>query len=167
MRLLVLCLGAVGLLACEPEPMPYADWVGRTLQDTPFVDMAGQAQTVAGLGPQPIVLNIWATWCPPCIKELPSLAALAKSKDYHVVAVATDRDSAVIQKYLTKQPWAHGEMVIWHDPLARTIRKELGSFPLPTTLVVDATGIIRRVEVGERDWAHPKMRTKIEKALKP
>lgn len=112
---------------------------------------------------KPIVLNVWATWCPPCIKEMPALDALGAQGNYKVIAVATDRNRKAVSDYLREQPL--NNIRILHDAGGKHTREHLYAVGLPHTYIIDTQGIIRAVEAGERQWDHPAMQQKIRNVL--
>ena len=140
-------------------------WVGRNISDLKVQTLDGQPQALKDLaGGKPVVLNIWATWCPPCLKEMPTLDALGKQGKYSVVAIATDQTSDAVKAFLKKQGWGSG-MAVWFDELGAVTRSQLGATGIPVTYVLDSSLTIVMVEAGERDWAHPSMAAKMAKAL--
>lgn len=112
---------------------------------------------------KPIILNVWATWCAPCIKELPSLMALHKKGDYALVAVSIDGDAAVVKNFL-KQYNLDELPVVW-DRGGEAILQHIGLKGIPTTHIVNTNQEIVGTEQGERVWDHPDMIAKIEKYL--
>jgi thiol-disulfide isomerase/thioredoxin len=114
------------------------------------------------------VVNLWATWCTPCIKEMPSLLDLHQSGEAVVVAVSTDRMTERVGTFLTQ----HGlnDLPVRIDPGARALRAaDLTPPALPITFIVrrqpDGTFVIKGAELGEREWAHPTMRRKIRQVF--
>tara|TARA_Y100000780_G_scaffold211112_2_gene210429 strand:+ start:636628 stop:637182 length:555 start_codon:yes stop_codon:yes gene_type:complete len=112
---------------------------------------------------KPIILNVWATWCAPCIKELPSLMALGNEGDYALVTVAIDGDAAVVKNFLKKYNFSNLP-VVW-DRGGERIIEAVGLKGVPTTFIIDTNQEIVATEQGEREWNHPDMKAKIEKYL--
>jgi thiol-disulfide isomerase/thioredoxin len=141
-------------------------WVGRNLAEVTVQTLDGKPQPFKDLvkANKPVVLNVWASWCSPCLKEMPTLDALGKAGTFEVVAVSTDRDSKTAKTFLAKQAWGEG-MTVWLDPWGSVTRKELGAVGIPVTYVLNPSLTVVMVEAGERDWNHPKMVAKMEKAL--
>jgi len=99
-----------------------------------------------------VVLNFWATWCIPCVAELPSLDRLAGSApDFAVLAVSADRTGAeVVSPFLKAHGIAHLTTLL--DPhMAAGQAFAVAGFP--TTLVIDASGRLRGRLEGPADWA--------------
>ncbi len=160
----------VFLNACQAEPMTPSQkalqvMVGKKIDSLEVLSLSGEKANLAMFkGGKPIVLNIWATWCPPCIKELPSLDALATREDYLVVAISTDKEAKVAQNFLEKENLQN--IIAFHDPNGKITRKALMALALPVTYILDSTLTIRAVETGDKDWNSAKMIAKIQKSLK-
>lgn len=160
-----LLLAACGQGAPATNQDAMQAWVGRNIADMTVQTLDGDVQKLADLkGGKPVVLNVWATWCPPCLKEMPTLDALGKQGKFEVVAIATDQDTKVVKTFLKKQAWGGG-MAVWFDALGAVTRSTLGAKGIPVTYVLDKDLKIVMVEAGERDWAHPRMVAKMAAAL--
>ena len=97
-----------------------------------------------------VVLNFWATWCPPCIEEMPSLTALqSRMKDQVVVlAVSLDENEGTYRSFLEDNKI---NLLTVRDPERRS--SELyGTFKYPETYIIDRNGILRRKFVGALNW---------------
>lgn len=101
-----------------------------------------------------VVLNFWASWCAPCIEELPSLTALQKEMPgIQVLAVSTDQDPAAYRQFLSDNPI---HLLTINDP-AQHSSNLYGSFRWPETYVIDPRGVIRRKFIGAQDWTSPEI----------
>jgi cytochrome c biogenesis protein CcmG, thiol:disulfide interchange protein DsbE len=102
-----------------------------------------------------VVLNFWATWCPPCVEEIPSLVALQQQLGDKVVilAVSTDEDEDAYKKF-TKQRMPGVLTVRDSKHLSNTL---YGTFAFPETFVIDRQGIIRRKFIGAVNWTSPEI----------
>lgn len=100
---------------------------------------------------QVVVLNFWATWCPPCVEETPSLVNMAdrmKDKGVSVVGVSVDVDGGAYKKfiadhrmdYLTVRDAEHKSSDLY------------GTFKYPETYIIDRRGVLRRKFIGPVDW---------------
>jgi thiol-disulfide isomerase/thioredoxin len=119
-----------------------------------FADAAGATHTLAEFAGRGVVLNLWATWCVPCVAELPSLAALAKqvtAAGIVVLPLSTDRGGAATVKAFYESHGITG-LGIWLDPKGQA-SEALGARGLPTTLVIDRQGRERGRLEGGADWA--------------
>lgn len=145
---------------------PMQAWVGKNVADLSVQTLDGGVQPLKDVaGGKPVILNVWATWCSPCLREMPTLDALGKAGEFEVVAIATDKDAKVVKDYLRKQTWGAG-MQVWFDGLGAVTRKQLGAVAIPVTYVLDPSLTIVMVEAGERDWGHEKMLGKMQEALR-
>ena len=123
------------------------DWV--------FKDIKGEVIDLYCLrGGKKIVLNFWATWCPPCIKELSSLAQLAKdNKDrIFVIAVSTE-DKNTVQSFLTR---SFSDLDSALAVVVVSEEEKLKYFPkdsLPATYIFNTKGFLKMKELGDRNWS--------------
>jgi cytochrome c biogenesis protein CcmG/thiol:disulfide interchange protein DsbE len=112
--------------------------------------------TLSQLRGQVVVLNFWATWCPPCIEEMPSLVQMQermKSKGVTVLAVSIDVDENAYRKFLTQ----HGvNLLTVRDPDEKTPNL-YGTHMWPETYIIDRNGIVRRKFIGAVDWTEPEV----------
>ena len=109
---------------------------------------------------QVVVLNFWATWCAPCLEELPSLEDLQQElPQVRVVAVAFDEDQASYQRYLGRHP-----VSLFTVLDARESANSLyGTFRPPETYVIDKQGVIRRKFIGPQEWTSPEIVDELRK----
>jgi thiol-disulfide isomerase/thioredoxin len=139
-------LHAISALVPTDPPRPPAE--------AAFSDAGGAAHRLADFSGKGLVVNLWATWCVPCVAEMPALQELAKkvaAQGIVVLPLASDRGGAeVVQKFYD----AHGidALPIWLDPKGEAARA-WGARGLPTTLIIDRRGReVGRLE-GAVDWA--------------
>jgi thiol-disulfide isomerase/thioredoxin len=138
-------LGIDKLVPTEPPAAPPA--LG-------FTDVAGLPVGLGDFAGQGVVLNLWATWCVPCVAEMPALDALAAQlgpDNITVVPLSSDRGgAAVVRKFYAARAIQH--LGIWLDPHGVTARA-LGARGLPTTLIIDRQGHERGRLEGGAEWA--------------
>jgi len=124
----------------------------RTLPAVSFKTLDGGVKSLADFAGRPLVLNFWATWCVPCVAELPELDHLsATDTAVRVVAVSADRTgAAAVRPFLA----AHGleHLTILLDPGSDAVHA-LGVFGFPTTLLIDSAGRLRGTLEGPAAWA--------------
>lgn len=105
---------------------------------------------------QIVVLNFWATWCPPCVEETPSLVRMQsrmKDKGVVVLAVSIDADDAAYHKFLKD----YGvNMVTVRDESQKTATL-YGTHGWPESYIIDRNGIIRRKFIGPVEWNSPEV----------
>ena len=103
---------------------------------------------------QVVLLNFWATWCPPCVEEMPSLVQMQnrmKGKGITVVAVSIDVDDKAYHQFVKE----HGvNLLTVRDPDQKTPNL-YGTHGWPETYVIDRNGVIRRKFIGAVDWTAP------------
>lgn len=99
-----------------------------------------------------VVLNFWATWCPPCIEELPSLEQLQRElPQVKIIAVSTDDDADAYQRFLIE----HSVSLLTVRDAEQRSNAMYGTFRFPETYVIDKNGIIRRKFIGPQEWTSP------------
>jgi cytochrome c biogenesis protein CcmG, thiol:disulfide interchange protein DsbE len=111
---------------------------------------------------QVVVLNFWATWCPPCVEETPSLIqmqTMLKPRGVVVLAISIDADDAAYHKFLKDYSV---NMVTVRDE-AQRVSKLYGTFGWPETYVIDRQGVMRRKFIGPVDWTSPEVRDYLSK----
>lgn len=125
----------------------------KEMADAGFFDEAGNDVSLDAYHGKVVLLNFWATWCPPCRAEMPSIDALQAElggDDFAVVTVASGRNAIPsIKKFFEKAEIIN--LPIFLDPKQNFSRAN-GVFGLPTTVIIDATGQeIARMQ-GDADW---------------
>jgi thiol-disulfide isomerase/thioredoxin len=121
--------------------------ISASLPQAMFETLDGRLLAPASLKGKPIILNMWATWCPPCQRELPMMAEVARANPAATfVFVDQGEDKAAIASFLTKRGIALDTVLLdTHADFARHYQI-LG---LPTTLFLDSDGFVRSDNVGE------------------
>ncbi len=125
---------------------------GKSLPDVTVRDPGGEEMSLASLKGQPVLVNLWATWCAPCVKELPTLNAIANRADVavEIVTVSQDMgDPAAVQKFLDARGLA--QLPAWIDS-AGALPTYFGAQSLPMTVLYDASGSEVWRYIGDRDW---------------
>lgn len=142
----------------------------RQLPTLTFSDAAGQPKTLADWRGRTVLLNLWATWCVPCRKEMPALDALQRElggAHFEVVAVNIDtRDPAKPKAWLAET--GVKDLAYYADPSAKIFQelKAIGkAFGMPTTLLVDANGCEIASLAGPAEWASPDALALVKAAL--
>ena len=134
---------------------------GSALPDLTLADAAGGKLSLASLKGKPFLLNLWATWCAPCVKELPALDKLAQSGAIRVVAVSQDSgDPQAVGRFLNDRKVT---LAAWLDP-QNDLSFHYGTGTLPTSVLYDSQGREVWRFVGEHDWAGAEARALIAEA---
>jgi cytochrome c biogenesis protein CcmG/thiol:disulfide interchange protein DsbE len=101
-----------------------------------------------------VVLNLWATFCAPCIEELPSLLALQRQMpDLAVVAVSMDTDPEIYRRFLVQH---HVDVLTVRDEDQR-VNALYGTAQIPETYIIDRQGVLRRKFIGAQNWTSPEI----------
>ena len=133
-------------LLSEPRPLP----------DIAFSDGEGRPLRLAGFRGRMILLNVWATWCPPCRKEMPALDRLQASlggPEFEVVALSIDRDGLPAVSLFYRQTGIT-QLRVYLDPSGRT-QSDLGVTGIPATLLIDRQGREIGRLIGPAVWDSP------------
>lgn len=125
----------------------------RPAPDAPFKTADGATRTLADYTGKPVLVNLWATWCPPCVAELPSLAAFARTlapQGIRVLPISADRGGAKTVEAFYAAHAISGLPVLIDPDMG--LMHAFGAQGLPTTYVIDAAGRIVGMEEGGMDW---------------
>lgn len=138
--------------------------VGDTAPSFTVVTDDGQRLTRSEFGGRLLVLNFWATWCLPCVEELPSLNAFQKelaSSGVVVLGVSVDRNERAYRQFLRR---AGVSFRTSRDPEAE-ISSRYGTYKYPETYVIDRNGKVVQKHIGPRDWMDPGLLAQIRRLL--
>lgn len=152
-RVLLSVFVASWLVACQQPASPSL----RVAEGQPFPELKlhtlqGQPASTAQFAGKVLVVNVWATWCPPCRKELPSLEHLAQQLDpvhYAVIGVSIDSDDHVLREFLIERKVTFPN---FQDRDATNMREVLGVRAFPSTFIVRPDGTLYKVVEGAREW---------------
>ena len=131
-----------------PAPAPdftLSDWNGKSVQ-------------LSSLRGRVVLVNFWATWCPTCVVEMPSLEALSgaqKGKPFSLLAVSVDEKLDEVARFFSQGLWAKGTRMTVLLDAARSVPKMYGTEKFPETFIVDKEGRVRFYVISERDWSTP------------
>jgi thiol-disulfide isomerase/thioredoxin len=174
--LLVLCLALAGVVIYRIETEPSAIVASPIGKFSPradklpappvaFADQSGKTATLADFRGHVVLVNLWATWCAPCVQEMPSLARLqAKLGDLRILAISEDRQGATLVPPFIEKNRIKG-LAIYLDP-KNDADHALGVEGLPTSFLIDRDGHILGKLEGAADWDSPAMVRLIEGYLK-
>lgn len=128
----------------------------RAPAEAAFQNEAGAEHRLAGFAGKGLVVNLWATWCGPCVVEMPSLdhlAALVREEGIEVLALSQDRGGAeAVRAFYARAGVQH--LGVWLDPRGAAARS-WGARGLPTTLVIDRAGREAARLEGAAEWTTP------------
>ncbi len=126
------------------------------LPDITFTNREGRPHTLADFAGRGLVINLWATWCPPCVAEMPALDRLAgmlERENIQVLPLSSDRGGLEVVRAFYERTRINS-LRIWLDPRGAATRA-LGARGLPTTVIVDRTGRERARLEGDAAWDAP------------
>ncbi|CAN7520475.1 TlpA disulfide reductase family protein [Caulobacter sp. BE254] len=140
----------------------------RAAPATVFADGAGKALTLADFKGQVVVMNLWATWCAPCKKEMPTLAKLQASyatQPLKVLPISVDKD--VDLNLVQAEMAANAPLQVYRDKdYKMSFDLEPRAAGYPTTVIYDKQGRERARMSGEADWSSPEARALVEALLR-
>ncbi|MDO9431419.1 MAG: TlpA disulfide reductase family protein [Pseudomonadota bacterium] len=132
-----------------------------------FQDPSGAPKRIADFRGKVTVVNLWATWCGPCVIEMPTLAKLAaeyQGKPVEIVAISVDRpdDADKARAFIAK----HAPLAFYHDPkMALPFAFKPTASGMPTTIIYGADGVERGRLAGGADWGGKDAKALIDKVL--
>lgn len=127
--------------------------VGDKAPDFALTGAFGGEGKLSDLRGQFVILNFWATWCAPCVEEMPSLQRLHRAydgDDFEIVAVSLDNEGAAVVKSFAERHKLEFSLAV--DPEKKT-EMLYGLTGLPETYILDKEGVILEKILGPRDWA--------------
>ncbi len=148
----------------EAEHLPLEK--GKPAPDFVLKDMDGQTTRLSDFRGRLVFLNFWATWCPPCRDEMPSmeeLHQLMKGRPFKMLAVSVDTDAETANRYIQKNGFTF-------TTLADHQQKTAGLYHttgIPETFLISAEGILLLKVIGPDNWSSPKNIAVIERLLPP
>lgn len=138
----------------------------REVADLSFKDAGGRDLRLSQWRGRIVLVNLWATWCAPCRKEMPDLAKLQKalgSDDFEVVAISVDRKGVAASAAFLGETGAEA-LSLYIDESARVLN-DLQALGLPATVLVDRKGYEIGRLLGPADWSSPEALALIRAAI--
>ncbi len=161
-------IGIIVVFAMPSYRQGEASIAGKTAKDF-GLELAGKPSHLSNLRGKVVVLNFWASWCPPCVEEAPSLNRLHKyieSRNGLVLGVAADEDHYAFSKFIIDQGVT---FPTYRDPGTKEhtspIALSYGTSMIPETYVIDRHGKIARKIIGPQIWDSPEMRAYFDALL--
>jgi peroxiredoxin len=140
---------------------------GRTLVAPDFAlpDLDGNVRHLSAFRGKVVLLNFWATWCPPCRTEMPSMETLYqayKDQGFELLAVSSDvQGAAIVRPFMQKYRLSFPSLL----DTARRVNGMYGVRSIPTSYLLDRQGRVVSREVGARNWANVEARALIASLL--
>jgi thiol-disulfide isomerase/thioredoxin len=144
------------IVEASPQPLPELE----------FVDTKGAPIHLASYRGKVLLINFWATWCVPCVKEMPTLDSLQAQRGgdkFAVITISLDRNGEkLVPKFFADKALKFLPQIL--DPQSRSM-KPFALKGLPTSLLVDAQGLVLGRLAGEADWASEAALSLIDAAI--
>ena len=147
--------------ATKPWYVPRLEKLGFYVFDPPFVyqdfkvaNLSGALRARTGAKGNVVLLNFWATWCPPCREEIPSIEALSKAmkgQKFEVFAVDVGENAATVNAFVSEQKITYPVYIDPKNILSRTYASQ----GIPTTYLLDKEGRFIAGMVGGYDYSNP------------
>lgn len=167
--LLLLCCVAVMAAGCSkgtPGVPGKAPAEKAQAPEISVISLDNQQLTLAGLKGKVVLLNFWATWCPPCREEIPSmmkLNKLMKGKPFQMVCVSVDEGGKkAIEEFFKNS----GLSLPAYTDSTGQVAKTYGITGVPETFVIDKNGMIVKKVIGGLDWNSPEVISFLEGLMK-
>lgn len=157
----LLCVFCVALYFYIIPQSRLSSRVGKRLPDIHFVDSSGASKTVNDFKGKPILIHFWATWCAPCMNEMPTLRVFEQTHPDWVLLAFNLGDERRIDLPADQIPQG-----LVHDFNALDIQA-LRVSSIPTTWVVDRELQVRKIIQGERNWASKTTQDTLERFIEP
>jgi peroxiredoxin len=146
--------------ACRTlEPDPLSPRLRDLAPDFELADIAGKRWSLHALRGRPVLVSFWATWCPPCVEEMPSLEMLARRLGDRaaVLAVSVDDTWDAIRSFFPNGT----PLTVLLDP-TREVPAGFGTSQFPESFLIDPSGHVRHAFINQRDWSVPEAAACIE-----
>ena len=158
----VLIFFAVSILAMSGTPSK--EPAKRQLaHDFSLSNLSGKQVKLSSFRGKIVLLNFWASWCPPCREEMPSIETLynkMKGKKFQILAVNLDEEGVdVVKRFVSKNRYTFPVLL---DPDNKAAVK-YGIYSIPTTYIIDKQGYIIDSYIGSRDWSEDKVISALKK----
>ena len=161
---LMLSVLLCALPGCSSKEKPALQ--GNPAPDFTLKDLSGKAQKLSDLKGKVVLLNFWATWCPPCREEVPSMVRLNQAmtgKPFQMLAVSIDEGGKdAVERFFSKSGNALPALL----DTDQSVSKRYGLTGVPETFVIDKKGVILKKVVGAMDWSDPQVIGFLENAMK-
>jgi len=138
--------------------------VGDTAPDFSITADNGQTITPRSFGGKLLVLNFWATWCAPCIEELPSLDQFQRQladSGVVVLGVSMDKDDKLYKRFLSR---VNVSFLTARDP-SNKINAEYGTFKFPESYIIGSDGKVLMKIISSTNWVDDKMLSYVKSQL--
>jgi thiol-disulfide isomerase/thioredoxin len=164
-RLCIVLMPLLFIAACDRQTAAVdIAAAAKPFPSVSFVSLDGTTISSGSYRGRLMVLNIWATWCAPCRREMPDLERLSKTLDpqrFAVIGLSADEDEYVVREYLNDKGLTFARFI---DKDLKIIRDRLGISVYPATVLIAPNGMLIGQVVGPREWHSPVMIRLLENA---
>ncbi len=164
--LVVLVLHRKDLLSPKPSPPHPRPQPGEAAPNFTFPALDGKLVTLADYRGKVVLLNIWATWCPSCVEEMPSLQKLyqeLKGEPFEILAVSIDKRGAkAVAPFMRNNGLTFPALLA----AAEKCQELYGITGVPESFIIDKKGIVEKVAIGPLDWASPEIIRHLRELMK-
>ena len=160
----VLVIAACVLPGCSSKEGPAVE--GKPAPDFALKDLSGTQRKLSDFKGKIVLVNFWATWCPPCREEIPSMVKLnqlMKGKPFQLLAVSIDEKGAEEVAAFFKSSGVLLPALLDTD---QAVSKRYGTTGVPETFVINSKGVILKKVVGGFDWSAPEIVAFLDEAIK-
>ncbi len=151
--LVLLLLNQKSLFFKSEKQVPLA--IGLPAPDFTFPGLDGKMVSLSDYRGKVVLVNIWATWCPPCVEEMPSMEKLyqkLKGKDFEILAVSIDSLGVkAVAPFMKKHKLTFPALI----NSAGTLRTSYRTTGIPESFIINKDGILVEKIIGPRDWTRP------------
>jgi peroxiredoxin len=148
-------LAALVVSACAKKELPAIE--GNAAPDFTLKDLSGHPVQLSSLKGKVVLVNFWATWCPPCREEIPSMVKLNQAmqgKPFQMLAISVDEGGKdAVTSFFQKAGVTLPALLDTDGSVA----KRYGTTGVPETFVVDNKGVILKKVIGPMDWTAPEV----------
>jgi cytochrome c biogenesis protein CcmG, thiol:disulfide interchange protein DsbE len=148
-------LFVVGFIAKDKKSAGKIITTGDKALEFRLPDMKGQLVNLSDFRGKIVIVHFWATWCPPCVEEIPTLAYLNQELaggDFAMLAISVDEGGAKAVGSFLKQKGLNVPVLLDPD---RATSARYGTFKFPETYILDREGIVRYKIIGPSNWRDP------------
>lgn len=147
-------------VACSAlHPDPLSPKLRAFMPDFQATNLAGQPVSLRSLRGRPVLVSFFATWCPPCVEETPSIEDLARrlGGKATVLVVSVDEELDALRKFFAK-----GSPTLVVRDESRKIPGSFGTSQFPESFLLDSSGKVRYAFLNKRDWSLPEAEACVE-----
>ena len=141
------------------RPNPLTATLRALVPEFDLPDLAGKKVPLRSLLGRPVLVSFFATWCPPCVEEAPSLEDLARrlGDKATVAIVSVDEDLDALKKF-----YAKGSQALVVRDESRKVPASFGTSKFPESFLLDGSGKVRYAFINKRDWSIPEAAACVE-----